>query len=824
MTASNTPGGTSRSRYAPVLEQCRDLVSGFAATRLSDLFKQAGSALLDFADRAESNAVQGRFFEAMRQLQRRSADIEQIFYQELNEGFKTFAAAGIVSPDDDDELSTDGAGGVELSLVEPDDMEESVATENLIARANAEYFPTLYAISQRLAVVAGRRKLKDQEIPAGPHHLVHSFRRAMEGLDVEIKVKVILYALYDKLVLKQCGDVYEQYNTLLKSAGILPKLKRAFVRAASERRAEPRAEEPSHDESIGGQTQRIAGGEPRGTAGGNLSGQGFDTSDAPVQPAGDQPPMDATPSGGGEPTDLGTELLHSILDLMTVRRPMPGRGGSRAESGGWGYNRTAATQEVGTRAKTEILAALTQAQAKVAAEVQAHGAVRGSTDATARLATTGTGTGYGAYSGLQEDATFLERARATLAADRHKIMEQVKSEDLSPVDANLIDLIGMLFEYMLNDPVLPNAAKALLSHLHTPYLKVALIDRQLLEKKTHPARRLLDEMVEAGSVLIDESNLAKGIFPHMQKTVDQVLREFTDDVGLFGDLLQRFRTAVQDLQRRTATVEQRAQAAARGREQLILARQRASQHIRTLTARHPIPEALADFLHTIWEDQLVFVLLRERDGDESPAWRSANASAEELVALFDPDASADQRRTRIERAPKLRDGILREVQRMGSYNRAALDALAKLLDNPMAWKPPVQAAAEAGAGSAKLQTRPAETTAGTESFAPGPSSEMMEQLRQMRVGTWLEFRPQPDSAPRRLKLSWVSPLTSTCMFVDRAGTQAEVKTLRDLADEIDSGRAKIIPRPKHPFIERALLSIRKLLQTDDGDTKAPATA
>ncbi len=73
---------------------------------------------------------------------------------------------------------------------------------------------------------------------------------------------------------------------------------------------------------------------------------------------------------------------------------------------------------------------------------------------------------------------------------------------------------------MLNDPVLPNAAKALLSHLHTPYLKVALIDRRLLEDSGHPARRLLDEMVEAGSLLIDEASPTKGIFPVMQQTVE----------------------------------------------------------------------------------------------------------------------------------------------------------------------------------------------------------------------------------------------------------------------------------------------------------------
>ena len=94
---------------------------------------------------------------------------------------------------------------------------------------------------------------------------------------------------------------------------------------------------------------------------------------------------------------------------------------------------------------------------------------------------------------------------------------------------------------------------------------------------------------------------------------------------------------------------------------------------------------------------------------------------------------------------------------------------------------------------------------------------MVGRLRKMRFGTWFEFKDEPGTPPRRIKLSWMSPLTSTCMFVDRSGRQAEIKSLPDLAQEILAGRARVIPRPKHPFIDRALVSIRKMLQ---GDTPA----
>jgi hypothetical protein len=59
------------------------------------------------------------------------------------------------------------------------------------------------------------------------------------------------------------------------------------------------------------------------------------------------------------------------------------------------------------------------------------------------------------------------------------------------------------------------------------------------------------------------------------------------------------------------------------------------------------------------------------------------------------------------------------------------------------------------------------------------------------------------------------------MFVDRSGMQAEIKTLNELAQDIIDGRARVIRPPKHPFIERALVSIRKVLK---GNGSASANA
>ena len=764
MPENTTNRPPSRRQYHSVLDQCRDTVLVFFDAQLSELFQNVGAALLDFAERAESNAVQSRFFEAMGQLTRRRGDIEHIFRQEINHGFDNLG-----KPPTDAAAPTGAMGdeGTELSLVEPDEMEESVAAENLILRANANYFPELYALSQRLGVVTGSRKLKDFEIPAGPHHLVHAFRHAIEGLDVEVRIKIILYALFDKFLLKKARPTYTEYNAILIAAGILPNLKPVHLRA------EARREE----------AERRSPREPAGA-------------EAPRAAPGETPARSTGTSDTGESVSLGTELFDTILDMMSSRH---GRRGTPPPSPAEAQAQT-----------NELLSAINSLQARHTSELVST--------AVAEAAE---------FPNVEVDSAFITRVKEALSLERQQVLSTIDRDKLSPMDADLIDLIGMLFEYMLNDPVLPNVAKALLSHLHTPYLKVALIDRRLLVDSRHPARRLLDQMVEAGSLWVEEGNPARGMFPAMQQIVDRVLQEFTDDVGLFDDLLRFFDDKMAEQQRRSDTMEQRTQEAARGREKLALAKERAAREIDDLIGLHPMPTQVTAFLSKTWLDNLVFILLRDPQQDQGTPWKQATGLAEQLVALFDPRTPPETLRTRMSAIPKLREVIVATTQRMGGgLNTASVEALLALLDTPHNWAAQTVEHPEAARSQARDPTAGTPPTLATSTASDEHLSEeeraMVERLRKIRFGTWFEFTDSPGAPPRRIKLSWMSPLTSTCMFVDRSGMQAEIKSLRGLAQEVLQGRARVIPRPKHPFIDRALVSIRKMLQVGDPAPGQPA--
>ena len=735
-----------------LLEHCRQRTTSFADIQLAELFENAGAALLDFAERAQSNAVQGRFFEAMNQLQRHRSDVASTFRQRIQAGFTRFSDT--MTAEGEDQSDHGDAQSAELSLLSPEEIEESVAAENLTRKANTAYGFELHALSERLAAITGLQRLKASLIPGGPHHLVDAYRASLAQLDVEIKAKIVLYALFDRFVIKQAGPFYEGLNDDLEKAGVLPDLKPVHVQSA--RHLDPGGTAASHQRAPDSNTTK-------------------------------QTDVD---------TSLGAELFNSIVELISAtRRARPSArsgNGARSDVG----KVSGVSPQIQAAAKETLVAALDTIQ----------------TDTALKAAATGIG-GSSGIPNIEVDDGLVDRVKHVLRKERAQILQQVDGDNLAPMDGSIIDLIGMLFEYMLNDPVLPNSAKALLSHLHTPYLKLALIDQRLLVDSNHPARQLLDKMVEAGSLWVDGRNPTRGIFPAIKTVVDRIVREFKKDVSLFVELLRWFEQAMAEQQRRASTMERRTREAAQGKERLLLAKQRATRQIRILMHQHALPQTVSDFLSKTWLDDLVFVLLRDQKGENGEEWKREVETAEQLVRLFEPGIADTERAARMATVPEIRDEINLRLQRMGNYNHRTVDALLALLDDPQSW-PPADAAAIDDTGES-LTHRQAEAADIVEPIGSPTDTEraMIERLEKTRPGTWFEFTPSDGDRAKRVKLSWISPLTSSCTFVDKSGIQAETRTLHALAQQILSGQARIAPR-RPPFIDRALVSIRRMLKRD----------
>src|SRR5262249_30203161 len=68
---------------------------------------------------------------------------------------------------------------------------------------------------------------------------------------------------------------------------------------------------------------------------------------------------------------------------------------------------------------------------------------------------------------------------------------------IGQVDDDAINLVSMLFQFILEDRNLAAPIKGLIARLQIPILKVAMQDKTFFGKGGHPARKLLNEFANA---------------------------------------------------------------------------------------------------------------------------------------------------------------------------------------------------------------------------------------------------------------------------------------------------------------------------------------
>ena len=167
------PGGNDR------LGDILKLVRGISQKRInglvSTLFENVDDALFDLAERAGSNAIQTEFFDGMREVRKKRQLVERLFQDQAAKNFTEFAEGKLkaVKPE-----AAPQAGG--LSLVDDQELEESLAVSSMVAKAENRLQRSLYQINQRLGVIIGGGKVEDANNPIGPAVLGQAFRIAVK--------------------------------------------------------------------------------------------------------------------------------------------------------------------------------------------------------------------------------------------------------------------------------------------------------------------------------------------------------------------------------------------------------------------------------------------------------------------------------------------------------------------------------------------------------------------------------------------------------------------------------------------------------------------
>ncbi len=732
-----------------VVIACRQILNKALSGLLEGMFENLDDALYELAGKADSNRQQTSYFDAMRNMRKGKEQTECHVNTAIMECYDRFWRQEIgAGPGTrvDEELNADT-----FTLVDDRDLEERLAVSNMISRGNRRYSQELYLLNQRLSHLLGGVEVSETSNPVAPAAFCNAFNSVIQGIELEISVKLIVYKQFERRVVDELGSLYAGLNEHLARKGVLPSLVKKIRRSPSYAPV-PAPREGNFQDAQG----RAEGGYGYAAEGNNSQAELFST----LQQLLGQQRMAAPPPA----------------DQIQMQLPVAGR--------------------------SEIVAALSALQ----------------------------------QSGVVPQPQVLVAGQAAKGV-RSSLVQVMQSgsggdaaKEISQSDEDVIDVISMLFEFVLEERDLPDAMKALLGRLQIPMLKVAILDKSFFSRKQHPARCLLNSLARAGIGWSEgRGREAGGLYAKMDSIVERILSEFDNDLGLFERLSAEFAGFLEQKDRGSKITEQRATQVSQGKEQLQAARQRVFQEINERLFGHDgMPGVVVTLLKDGWKDVLLLIYLRK--GEESIEWRNALHLMDRLIWSVQPKGERAQRQQLLKEVPRLLKGVRNGLNDISYDQHKMADLLQDLhdchthclkgerrVDDRSTMEPVQSGQKDSVDGERQVQKRGGMMDTSRESdvpavkVAPKPRDRFMVQAEQLKIGSWLDVAEE-DGSSFRAKLSWRSQISGNCLFVNHKGMKVAEISLGGLATWFRSGRARQLDEVGAPLMDRAFTAMVDVLK------------
>jgi uncharacterized membrane protein YkvA (DUF1232 family) len=370
--------------------------------------------------------------------------------------------------------------------------------------------------------------------------------------------------------------------------------------------------------------------------------------------------------------------------------------------------------------------------------------------------------------------------------------DQVRSQS-HPLDQLTIELVNMVFDYILDDRQVPDTVKREISRLQIVAVKAAILDRTFFARRNHPMRQLLDRVAEVASdpeVATDEqSRFVVGL----RGTVDYLVHKFTDDLAIFTAALETLEKILEEERQSRQNELAPTTAELARKEEAEIAHHTALAEIKRRATRKT-PQFVRDFLYQWWTKTLVDAYMKEREGDDS--WTHRLGVVDALVWSVSP-----LRTTEIQQLaamlPTLMRSLLRGMNaidmpsdaRHGFFNQlmqahtAAINA-AKAQAAKAQQAVAAEAALAADSGPATEPAEPEEAPA-----APPADDYFVHTAMALERGAVVEFIEGESTL--RSKLIWVSPKQTILLFTSSAGGARKL-TPPAFAAFLRGGKARVV--------------------------------
>ncbi|MEH6783512.1 MAG: DUF1631 domain-containing protein [Alcanivorax jadensis] len=389
--------------------------------------------------------------------------------------------------------------------------------------------------------------------------------------------------------------------------------------------------------------------------------------------------------------------------------------------------------------------------------------------------------------------------KANLKEDLSELLDSEHGEAihaLDQADDDVINLVSLLFDFILDDEGLPSEIKALIGRLQIPLLKVAITDKTFFSNDNHEARLLLNMLARAGNQWDPQQGIQDDLYQRINHAVHRIIDDFEDDASLFATLLDEFQRFFDSQSSRSERVEQRVREAEEGKARAELARQEVVAVLDKRMAGRQLPDVVVRLLRQGWQQVLYLTWLRE--GADSAAWQQQVKVVDGVVWSVLPhrDQAALEKLKAL--SPKLLKTLYSGLGQISYDEAEAKQLLIKFRD--------VHQQLLKGLETERVAVEP-------EMPAPQPQAQeeavlpenhfLVKKAGQLAPGQWIEIMDGDE--PRRAKLAANIRAGVKMVFTNRRGIKVEEFSAYTLAVALHEGTVKLIE--EGALFDRALEAV-----------------
>ena len=202
----------------PIVSALHGMAVSVLSEQLREMFEKADDILFDSAEKARGGDEQRLYLDTMRIVRVQRAKIIQAFQDSLH------TALSQLEPELQ-EAKLSGADDINAwSLQDGDVLEERIAVSNMETKATSLHAHELVELQRRLARLSDMAPGDVTQDAMSPARIIRAFQRSVQNLQVEFPIKLVIYKLFDRVVVGRLSEVFVGANQLLAVHGIEPKV------------------------------------------------------------------------------------------------------------------------------------------------------------------------------------------------------------------------------------------------------------------------------------------------------------------------------------------------------------------------------------------------------------------------------------------------------------------------------------------------------------------------------------------------------------------------------------------------------------------------